>query len=693
MIASLLLRFVVFATSTHATQCPKLFPGFDSPAAVHRPKFRYWLPDAGIDHQVLQDDISQIRNIGGGGLEFVPYYNYGFGTLDNSNLDLYAFGKPAFKDVLRTALETCKTNDMIMDFALGASQGQGVPVEPLTPGLAVQLVYGRTTVRGGELFQGELPEPIETWKKTPGFMQPQERFGGNRLVGVSAAAVKNITYPDDGDAKVLLDEASLVDLSEEAVNGNLTWSVPSDHEQYIIFAHYEQYTNQRSCVGIPGDVISNGSWVTDDFSAGGPKLVTEFWERNLLDHEIRDLLKSVVQHSWEDSMEIQASLYWTPHFIDKFTDGRGYNPIKYLPLMFSQSNSFHGYSAPYNTTFYLQGSNNGDHSKYLEDYRITLTEGYKEYLQALESWAQSLGISHSCQVAYNLPLDLPSSVPSVSGPELESLGFTSVDQMLQFVGPAHLGGRNVISTEIGAVPAGGYSQTLPSLVNLFNDAFSAGVNMMMIHGMQHSGDQPNTTWPGYTPFQYRFTEIWGSRQPAWTYMGEVLNYTARNQAILQTGIAKRDLAVYYWKDPWAIGTVQDGAQLRQNGFTYEYLSPSNLNMETVRVSNGILAPSGPGYRALIFDHQKFITPEASDVLLKLAKEGLPIVFIGSVPNSTVGSSGQSVVSERMAFLRSANHSNVKFIRHYDDLLGTIDELEVKPRVSVESSAPSEAAKD
>lgn len=114
--------------------------------------------------------------------------------------------------------------------------------------------------------------------------------------------------------------------------------------------------------------------------------------------------------AWEDSMEIQASLYWTPDFIDKFTAGRGYNPTKYLPLMFSQYNSFHGDQAPYNTTFHLKSFNNAEHSKYLEDYRITLTEGYKEYLQALESWAESLGISHSCQVAYNLPLDLVSTL-------------------------------------------------------------------------------------------------------------------------------------------------------------------------------------------------------------------------------------------------------------------------------------------
>lgn len=105
-------------------------------------------------------------------------------------------------------------------------------------------------------------------------------------------------------------------------------------------------------------------------------------------------------------MEIQASLYWTPDYIKRFISSRGYNPVKYLPLMFHQSNSFHGYEAPYNTTFYLEGEGYGDQGKFLQDYRLTLTEGYNEYLKSLELWAQSLGVSHSCQVGYNQPVDL-----------------------------------------------------------------------------------------------------------------------------------------------------------------------------------------------------------------------------------------------------------------------------------------------
>ncbi len=140
--------------------------------------------------------------------------------------------------------------------------------------------------------------------------------------------------------------------------------------------------------------------------------------------------------------------------------------------------------------------------------------------------------------------------------------------MLQFVGPAHLGGRNIVSTEIGAVPTGGYSLTLPALNSLFSDAFASGVNMMLVHGMQYGGDLDDggiTTWPGFTPFQYRFSELWSPRQPAWEYMKEMMEYTARSQVVLQAGVAKRDVAFYLYKDPWTSAITFDGGDMRAEG--------------------------------------------------------------------------------------------------------------------------------
>ncbi|TLS30036.1 hypothetical protein PpBr36_02246 [Pyricularia pennisetigena] len=652
---------------------------FDDPPVEHRPKFRYWLPDASVDHAVLADDVRQLKQVGAGGLEFVPFYNYGFGGPHLNQSDVYAFGKPAFAQVFRQALEAVKADGLIMDFALGASQGQGVPAEPLTPGLAMQLVYGKMTIKGGEQFQGELPAPNIEWNEEAGFVQPQERFGGNRLVGVSAGAIKYANQ--SGSSAVALVEESLVDLSGNVTGGRLTWQAPTDHDDYVLFAIYERYTNQRSAAGVPYDVIANGSWVTDHFSAAGAKLVSEFWEQNILSSEISELLDAVGQHSWEDSMEIQASLYWSPGFIQKFKETRGYDPVKYLPLMFDKSTSFMGHVAPYNTTYYLEGSADAAQAKYLQDYRLILNQGYVEYLQALGDWAKSLGLSHSCQVAYNIPVDMLAAVPSVAGPELESLAFTDVDQMLQFTGPAHLARRNVISTEVGAVQSGAYSQSLPSLLRLFNQAFAGGVNLMVIHGMPYGGEQPETTWPGYTPFQYVYSEMWGPRQPAWKYMSEMMGYTARNQHILQLGVAKKDLAVYLYKDhPYSTTVSHNGTDLRADGFSYEYLSPANFASENATVQGRLLDPTGSGYRALVLNQQTFISPEASTKLAEFAKAGLPIVVVGTLPNTTIGSVGQDMVSKTIAGLQSAGHANLKFIDSPDSLVQALHELSVKPRV-------------
>lgn len=129
----------------------------------------------------------------------------------------------------------------------------------------------------------------------------------------------------------------------------------------------------------------------------------------------------------------------------------------------------------------------------------------------------------------------------------------SIDNYRQFTGAAHLAGRRTISTEIGAVRTGAYTQTVPSLLRLFVDFFAAGVNQLVMHGFAYSGDYVNTTWPGYTPFQYDFTEAWNPRQPAWRHLNDTFLYAARNSMVLQQGTPKIDLAFYYNAFPWNQG--------------------------------------------------------------------------------------------------------------------------------------------
>lgn len=88
------------------------------------------------------------------------------------------------------------------------------------------------------------------------------------------------------------------------------------------------------------------------------------------------------------------------------------------------------------------------------------------------------------------------------------------------------------------------------------------------------------------------------------------------------------------------------------------------------------------------DQEKFITPDAATKLVELAKAGLPIVVVGTLPNTTIGSVGQDVVSRAMSGLASAGYPNLKFIASSDLLSEALDGLSVKPRVQVAALAGS-----
>jgi hypothetical protein len=116
------------------------------------------------------------------------------------------------------------------------------------------------------MFDGALPAADINWNENLGYIHPQEKFGGNRLIGVSAAAIASSESPpgagclihrivdshtytlvanasDDSNAFVALHEKSLVDLTSYVKNGKLTWTPPKAYEEYVLFAHYERYTN------------------------------------------------------------------------------------------------------------------------------------------------------------------------------------------------------------------------------------------------------------------------------------------------------------------------------------------------------------------------------------------------------------------------------------------------------------------
>lgn len=353
----------------------------------------------------------------------MPFYLYGFPTgsynsTTPTNWSTYGFGTPAFNSIFKNTLQAAQNSNILFDFAIGPNQGAGVPAIPGTLGLSYELLIGNASVKGGQQFTGPIPPPQQpeaTILSGLGFQHQLEQFGSANLTAVTAFKVLsknslNVSLPSGLSIPVPtveLDESSYVDLTNSVKDGHLNWTVPSGDSTWRIFSFWGHFTNQRSNTGgtLSTTVIGNGSWTVDHFSSTGAKVTTDFWDQNILDDaETANLLKAVGEYGWEDSMEILASLYWSPGFLMRFEKNRGYSLIKYLPLLFSVTNSWSSALPPYPEQFYYGNYTADGISVYDLDYRTTLNEGYQDFVSHYVEWSHSKGLKFSDQPAYNLPL-------------------------------------------------------------------------------------------------------------------------------------------------------------------------------------------------------------------------------------------------------------------------------------------------
>lgn len=280
----------------------------------------------------------------------------------------------------------------------------------------------------------------------------------------------------------------------------------------------------------------------------------------------------------------------------------------------------------------------------------------------------------------------------IDAPECESLGFDDVvDAYHQFSGPAHLSGKNVISNEMGATDVPAYSLTIPNLLFHVKRAAVGGVTMNVFHGSPFTGNYPNTTWPGYTTFAYMFTDMWNSIQPCWQQMKDTIDYVARNQWTLQQGVPRVDLAFYLWENPYVVLQEYPSTNLQERGYTYDYLGTKSLLSATVQ--NGVLGPTGPAYKALIFASDAFVaaaqqnllTINAVNTVTKLAKAGLPVIFVGSPPNITIPAVAQLQTQLHTSVENLLSTKNVQQIPSIDALPATLARLGISPRNSMSCS--------
>ncbi|KXH29506.1 hypothetical protein CSIM01_06239 [Colletotrichum simmondsii] len=669
-----------------------------TPSAQVRPRFRYWMLDPSVDHDMVASDIRAAGAIGAGGVELVAFYNYGFAAPPGADWLRFGYGTPEYLKMFRTALTAHQESNLVMDFAMGPNQGQGVPASIDDPGLQWDLApsplplvqtFAVAPIPTDGVYQGSIPG-----------------WGTGELVSLVAAVVtskQNSSRSLPGAFMLnnaswstwTVEDGSLVDLTSNATAelGSIAFALspltdPSHSWQLFAFYQYQtHFQNLAYQSGSNHGVWTNGSYAVDHFSHQGAQTITRFWDEHILVDGIEELLKDVGNYGWEDSVELTSNMTWSPGFPKKFKESFGYDLKKYLPIvMFDNNNLGLQPTAPGSIQCILDTADGGEGVR--NDFRQIIGEGYQDYLRALSNWTNTrLNLKFSAQPGYNMPLDMLSSIPFVDVPECESLGFTTVDAVRQFSGPAQMAGKRIISSEMGAKFFKAYSYTLPELVASFNKAVAGGVNQVVLHGQSYSGNYYATTWPGYAAFGYAVSDLFSPKQPAWDHgFSEVLDYMARTQFVLQRGISRVDIAILHKESAtnYSLPPVYTSDDLHREGWTYNYVNWDNLRLPNARILDGTLAPDGPAYKALVILKTQSITVAVVELLESYAISGLPVVLVGGLPGQF--SQGipvsPSTFSEALGRLvRSVNVHQVSF----GGVAQKLHELGLRPRAKVLAS--------
>lgn len=515
---------------------------------------------------------------------------------------------------------------------------------------------------------------------------------------ISASTITNpasslFSTPANNSTELVLSSASLQEHTQQVTSdGKVSLSLnATTHGRYYLFAFYE-YQDLVKNLDIEshttGTIFDNGSYTVDHYSSRGAETVKTFWETHILsDTQIKSLLSEVGTYGWEDSIEIKSNISWSPSLPTKFEGLTGYSIRKYLPLvMYGNNNPGVQPSYPGKLKCILNTEDKG--AGVVNDFRETLAQGYGEYLEALTSWMEGLGLGYSAQVSYNLPLDMETNVDRVTAPECESLAFKdNIDGYRQFSGPANVAQKSVISNEMGALLEKALAHPLSQLLGQVNIAFAGGINQIVLHGQTFSGDYYQTTWPGYLGFFLLFSDSYMQKQPSWLWgYPDAVSYISRNEYILHQGNPRTDVAFFNkvsYTDP-QLATLYSGDDLMRAGYTYSYLNPTNLNRSEAHVSGSLLAPESPAYQALVVPGFENVTMEAVSTIQKFADAGLPIIMTDKLPGyyPTGTSSDKNTVSSALNSLRVSENVHVT---SEGGIAATIESLNISPRVRTVTS--------
>ncbi|MFI5429643.1 glycosyl hydrolase [Aeromicrobium sp. UC242_57] len=506
---------------------------FAEPPTATRPMYRYWMPLAFTDDDVIRSQIQQLSEAGAGGIEVVPFYVPGAGHQDNAFLADYGWGTPEWAHKMEVITDQAAKYGLIVDQNLGPQYPPTVPTLNSfnQPEAEQQLIYGREFNAAGTSRTGMLPAtltapPSVTTKLcrdaavgdttvgvaalsglaagdviTIGTAGEAEKVEvvklGNRLAACGDLTVKPLVKPHANAAAVVnvatvkrigtviaqcedecgagttgpikLDPESVKDVTDQVTQDGQLDHTFSQGNGHPWVVIDFKQTASGLIAQRGGYTATQPNYVVDHWSTGGATIQADFWDENILTPQVRANLEKIGGGAI---------------FEDSLELGE---TQKWTTDLMSQFEDLRGYDLTTRLPALAGAGIQGTHApafeiegvgpQVREDYRQTMSDLYNtRYVRTMQSWAQGHGLNFRAQ-SYGTPISTPEASAEAGIPEGESLNFGSpnplgAEQDYRAVSTgAHVTGKNIVSVECCANFQGGYRSTVsgPNVAGQYGD--------------------------------------------------------------------------------------------------------------------------------------------------------------------------------------------------------------------------------
>jgi hypothetical protein len=291
-----------------------------------------------------------------------------------------------------------------------------------------------------------------------------------------------------------------------------------------------------------------------------------------------------------DSYEAGAQ-NWTDDMLDQFRNRRGYDALRWLPVLAGRV---------------VESASASD--QFLWDFRRTIAELMAAHYAQVSSSLRAHGLglyaeSHEYGRTFigdGMEVKKHADIPMGAMWAARAPGRTQEDydaDIRESASVAHIYGKPLIAAESFTAYGNTYGFSPETLKPIADRELALGANRFVIHTSVHQPDNRPGPGIGLGPFGQWFTrkETWAEQASGW------IAYLARSSYLLQQGRFVADIAYLYGEDSNVTSLFVASAAPIPEGINFDFVNPDAFLGEMSAKDGKLVTSGGMEYRVLALD--------------------------------------------------------------------------------------------